>query len=251
MKSFGLTDQGKTRMSNQDAWTIQEDGKGNFLALVCDGVGGGNHGETASRLSVEHMIKRFSENEGFRDPEDAQAWLYSSIRQTNDLVFRLGREQPEYQGMGTTLVAFLRTKFGSLIANVGDSRAYGLFSDGTFQAITTDHSYVARLVQSGQISEEQAQHHPQRHVITNAVGIWDNLKVDFFPVDEQKTEKILLCTDGLHDYVGEEAIAQAVQDDSAPLEEQARRLIRSADEVGGFDNVTVILIQLKEADGHE
>ena len=247
MKYAGGTDKGKTRSSNQGEFTLLKDREGNFLAVVCDGVGGGNHGEIASHMTVSCMEKKFLDNEGFQDAEDAQAWLFTSIKQTNQTVYMRGITEEEYAGMGTTLVALLKTRFTTLIANVGDSRAYGLKKDGTFRPISVDHSYVAKLVQSGQITIQEAMVHPQRHVITNAIGIWDDITIDFYRVDPDITA-VLLCSDGLHDYVSERLIASIVRDPGFTPEEKVRRLIDAANLAGGYDNVTAIVAEFSKED---
>lgn len=249
MRFAGGSDKGKTRTSNQDEFAVLNDREGNFLAIVCDGVGGGNHGEIASHMTVSCMKQKFEDNEGFKDLEDAQAWLFTSIKQTNQTVYMRGITESEYAGMGTTLVAFLKTKHGSLMANVGDSRGYALGVDDVFRAVTVDHSYVAKLVQTGQISIQEAMVHPQRHVITNAIGIWDDITIDFYPIGKD-VKSILLCSDGLHDYVSERLIAAIMREQTFSPEEKVKRLIDAANLAGGYDNVTAVAAEGLEAD-HE
>lgn len=214
-----------------------------FLGIVCDGVGGASHGEVASSLAVRWMNERFTDTSPFLDLADAKAWLYTSIADTSRQVYEKAQNEPEYLGMGTTLVAVLVTQFGTLVANVGDSRAYGLDRHGVFRSITMDHTYVAKLVQTGQISLQEAMNHPQRHVITNAIGIWRRIDVDIFSVDED-IQMILLCSDGLHGYVREKMISAVLLQENLTLQEKAMRLIQAANETGGLDNITAVLVDL-------
>ncbi len=250
MKFTGLSDQGKTRTSNQDSFINIVDESGNLLALVCDGVGGGNHGEIASNMTTKAMTDYFLENEGFKDIEDAQAWLFTSINKANLLVNQRGNEVEEYKGMGTTLVCLLVTKFGMLVANIGDSRAYALYNDRSFRTITVDHTYVAELVQSGQISLEEALQHPKRHVITNAIGLWPKVEVDFFRLDPE-VKSVMLCSDGLYDFVSENDMIAIIKDQRLNIKTKASRLIDKANEAGGFDNITVIIVEPEEGNDHE
>lgn len=238
-----MSDQGLTREANQDSYIVCENKQGDLLAVVCDGVGGANHGEVASSLAVKHMVSRFEENEDFIDFEDAKAWLYTSIVSTNDLVYKKAQKIKEYHGMGTTLVTLLVCKHGVLVGNVGDSRAYGIDDQKNMRAITSDHTYVANLVQLGQISIQEAMHHPQRHVITNAIGIWKAIEVDIFPI-EKNMKSLLLCSDGLHGYVDERQILNIVKNQRLSIHTKTQRLIQAANDAGGFDNVTVVLVDL-------
>ena len=240
----GLTDQGKSRESNQDNYTVCENKHGDLLAIVCDGVGGASHGEVASALAIKHMLSKFEENEDFIDLEDAKAWLYTSIVSTNDLVYKKAQKTSEYKGMGTTLVALLKSRFGTIVANVGDSRAYALYNNRSLRAITSDHTYVASLVQMGQISIQEALNHPQRHVITNAIGIWQFIEVDLFTI-EASVQSVLLCSDGLHGYVDERLINNVLKDQRLNVHTKAQRLVQAANDVGGYDNVTVIIVNME------
>ena len=241
MKYFGKSDKGKTRDSNQDSYAVVENISGDFLGVVCDGIGGSRHGEVASSLAVEEITTRFNECKGFIDLEDAKAWLFTSVNAVNEAVYKKSLKNEEYRGMGTTFVACLICEFGTLVANVGDSRAYALYDEMTFRTITKDHTFVANLVQSGEISIQESLNHPQRHVITNAVGIWDKITVDVDEV-ENNTKTIVLCSDGLHGYVSEDKITNVIKEDRT-LEEKANILLQMANDEGGLDNITVVLVE--------
>ena len=243
MRYSGLTDQGKSRESNQDCYTVCENTRGDLLAIVCDGVGGASLGEVASSLAVKHMVSKFEENDDFIDLEDAKAWLYTSIVSTNDLVYKKAQKTNEYKGMGTTLVALLMCKHGTIVANVGDSRAYALYENKSMRAITMDHTFVANLVQLGQISIQEALHHPQRHVITNAIGIWSAIEIDIFEI-EKSVQSVLLCSDGLHGYVDERLINNVLKDQRLNIHTKVQRLVQSANDAGGYDNVTVVIVAM-------
>ena len=241
MKCEVRTDIGRSRKNNQDSFVLVTNGNDDVLGVVCDGVGGAAHGEVASQTAVQWMKQQFEQAGSFLDLEDAKAWLYTSVVDTNDVVYKMAAANTTLSGMGTTLVAVLITKFGTIIANAGDSRAYGMDENGIFRVITTDHTYVGNLVSTGQISLQEAMNHPKRNVIVNAVGLWKKIEVDLFTVNDN-TEKILLCSDGLHGYVNEEDIRAVLMTDSTTAR-KTDVLVDKANEAGGYDNVTVLLIE--------
>ena len=245
MRYYGLSDTGKSRGSNQDAFVMLSKSQKDFLAVVCDGVGGANHGEVASATAIRVMKENYEESSPFLDLEDARAWLFTSVVAANDTVFKKAQKNTEYKGMGTTLVACLVCEFGVLVANVGDSRAYTLNEAKTFKMLTKDHTFVANLIQSGEISVQESLIHPQRHVITNAVGIWKKIEVDIYEVTKEITT-IVLCSDGLHGYVGEDKVATVVKNEKMLVKTKVERLIQFADAVGGLDNVTVVIVELNK-----
>jgi len=245
MRYYGQSDIGKSRESNQDAFIVLAKSRMDFLAVVCDGVGGANHGEVASVTATKVMQDSYEESSPFLDLEDARAWLFTSVVAANDTVFKKAQKNAEYKGMGTTLVACLVCEFGVLIANVGDSRAYSLSESRTFKTITKDHTFVANLIQSGEISVQESLLHPQRHVITNAVGIWKKIDVDIYEVDKDITT-IVLCSDGLHGYVNEDKVATVIRNEKMLPKTKTERLIQFADDEGGLDNVTVVIIELNK-----
>ena len=227
MKMYGATDIGLVRTTNQDNFYIDTAGK---WAVVADGMGGHNGGETASTMAVEEIKKSMSQGVGLKE----------SVINANAVVYRKALEDDKLLGMGTTVV--LCEVVGELvnIAHVGDSRAY-LYKDHRLKQITKDHSIVQQLIDSGTITEEQAKYHPQRNLITRAVGTERNILVDYNTVEFGSKDCILICSDGLSSYVDESEILQILEDTKA--KDAVGKLIEAANEKGGKDNITVVLIK--------
>ena len=227
MKMYGATDIGLVRTTNQDNFYIDTAGK---WAVVADGMGGHNGGETASTMAVEEIKKSMSQGVGLKE----------SVINANAVVYRQALEDDKLLGMGTTVV--LCEVVGELvnIAHVGDSRAY-LYKDHRLKQITKDHSIVQQLIDSGTITEEQAKYHPQRNLITRAVGTERNILVDYNTVEFGSKDCILICSDGLSSYVDESEILQILEDTKA--KDTVGKLIEAANEKGGKDNITVVLIK--------
>ena len=227
MKMYGATDIGLVRATNQDNFYIDKDMK---WAVVADGMGGHNGGETASSMAVEEIKKSMAQGVGLKE----------SISNANTLVYRASVENPELMGMGTTVV-LCEILGGRLnIAHVGDSRAY-LYRGGSLKQITKDHSIVQQLIDSGTITEEQARYHPQRNLITRAVGTEKNILVDYDTIELAENDYILICSDGLSSYVEEDEIINIL--DGTNTSEIAGKLVEAANSNGGKDNVTVVLIK--------
>lgn len=227
MKMYGATDKGLVRATNQDNFYIDTAGK---WAVVADGMGGHNGGETASTMAVEEIKKSMSQGVGLKE----------SVINANAVVYRKALAEDEFSGMGTTIV--LCEVVGELanIAHVGDSRAY-LYKDHKLKQITKDHSIVQQLIDCGTITEEQAKYHPQRNLITRAVGTERNTLVDCNTVDFAKDDCILICSDGLSSYVDEDEILHILEDNKT--KDAVEKLIEAANEKGGKDNITVVLIK--------
>ncbi len=240
MKIAGRSDIGLVRSSNQDNYLIIENKGGNTLALVCDGIGGAKAGDVASLMVIKYIGEAFSSTERFNSSTSAKLWIEKLLHQANDEVFSSTLTNSDYEGMGTTLVGALFVEDEILIANVGDSRAYVLYND-ILKQVTTDHSLVNDLVRTGQIEVQEAQSHPQRNILTNALGVVSNLKVDIFNIKHAK--KILLCSDGLSGYVSKDVIYDIISKDEA-LETMLSKLITAANDAGGYDNTTGIVIDL-------
>lgn len=241
MEAWGLTDVGNVREQNQDAYRILRLENGAMLALVCDGMGGAKAGNIASRLACEvfsEEIKRSFLPE--MTLEEAERMLRSAATLANITVYEQSLISPEYDGMGTTLVAALVYGRGTLVLNVGDSRAYHLDSDGV-RCITTDHSVVEMMVRRGEITAEEAKTHPGKNLITRAVGTGTQVLPDIFRVKTQKNDAILLCSDGLSNLLADQEllfeVIHGVQRASC-----CQRLLQIAKERGAPDNVTAVLL---------
>lgn len=240
LRYYGETHVGLRRKNNQDSFCVMENKDGAILALVCDGIGGGNAGDVASLLCVEHMKECFLQVSTLENDVEVKRWLKEVIQEANDLVFTKASNCQEYRGMGTTIVGVLTIQNRSYIFNAGDSRTYGLYQSD-FLCLTEDHSYVADLLKRGEVSEEEAQAHPNRNMLTNALGIWNTMRIDINKIKEDY-QSLLICSDGLHGYVKEEAI-QAVLLSEKSVNEKVHQLIQMALDAGGFDNITVIVLE--------
>lgn len=241
MEWFGLTDRGRVRPTNQDIYQIEvREDNDTALLVVCDGMGGANAGNVASRFAAQSFVEYAG---GMLDRElDAskrQALLTHALVQANDTVFALAGRQPEFRGMGTTLVAALIQGDQVTVLNVGDSRAY-LFDGTRLHQLTEDHSYVEEMRRQGRITEADARTHPQKNLITRAVGVEPDVDGDLFEARLAPGEVLLLCSDGLTGMVEDEKIAQTLKD-AKTLALAGDALLTLALEGGGRDNITVAL----------
>lgn len=238
----GKSDIGLVRATNQDNYLIVENKDGDKLALVCDGIGGSNAGDVASLTVIKFVGHAFSNTEKFSSTISAKLWLEKVLRQANDELFSKVDNDENLSGMGTTLVGALFFATHTLIMNIGDSRAY-TFKNDELKQVTTDHSLVNDLLKNGQISSDELETHPQRNVLTNALGVASNLKIDILEVNHY--DKILLCSDGLSGYVPEEKISEILSN-YASSEKIISELIKVSNEAGGYDNITVVLVERGE-----
>ena len=238
MKIFGKTDIGLVRETNQDAFSFGSFDDGNCWAVVCDGMGGVSGGQVASEICIEKVseaIKR-SYRKGI-NVSSAKNLLTTAINAANSAVFKEAQENIELKGMGTTVVVVLVLGSIAVVAHVGDSRAY-LINDEINQ-ITKDHSYVQLLIDTGKITEEEAKVHPDRNVITRAVGIEHVVDVEIDIVDINDNDKLLICTDGLNGYVPDADILKIIKEYG---DSSTEKLVETANNAGGRDNVTVVML---------
>lgn len=248
MKAFGASDIGLRRKQNQDSYVIVENEEKELLAVVCDGIGGGLAGDVASRIAVNHLQERFLQKKAFQDDVDVKYWLKQAIQEANDLIFMQSAKSQEQKGMGTTCVGVLFTMGTIYIFNVGDSRIYGLY-DKELICLTEDHSFVQDLIKAGEITVEEAKFHPNRNMLTNALGIWDNVKVDINKI-KGGFSLLLICSDGLHGYVSEHDIVARLEKHQ-DIRNTVCDLIEASKQAGGYDNVSVIVLQREEGDLNE
>lgn len=239
MKIAGLTDKGLHRSNNEDSfgYTYKEDGS--LLAILCDGIGGSNAGDVASKIAVETFLEDFKKSGDLLTPQIARDWIKNEVDYCNDKIYQIACTNKNYFGMGTTLVGVLITNGMTLILNIGDSRVYGMFEE--MVCLTQDHNLLQELVHSGQLTEEEVNLSTQRNVLTNALGVYDKAKVDIGLVNENY-DCLLLCSDGLHGYVTE-YIIQDILLKNKSIEEKNQLFIQAALIEGGYDNVTVVLIE--------
>ena len=228
------SDVGRVRASQQDAWVV-----GRGLAAVADGMGGHAAGEVASRHAVD-ALRDFVDEE----QPDAGA-VVAAVGHAHAAILEDGRRHPDRRGMGTTLTAVARVGHGDgpawLVVNVGDSRAYRL-AGGRLAQVTRDHSEVAELVAAGRLTEEQARHHPLRHVVTRALGGPAPPAPDTWLLTPEDGEAFLLCTDGLTKEVPDGLLEEVLVAETDP-QVAADTLVRAALEAGGHDNVTVVVMR--------
>ena len=239
LKTFSVTDIGRKRKTNQDYVYTSEQPVGSLpnLFLVADGMGGHNAGDYASRVAVESILEKIadsSEKDPLRNFDDA-------IQHANARIRKLASESVELEGMGTTVVAAVCEGKRLYVANVGDSRLYVINRFGIRQ-ITRDHSWVEEMVRLGEIEKKEARNHPDKNIITRAVGADDTVKTDFFAVQLEEGDEVLMCTDGLTNMLEDEEI-RMILDGARDIVEKAQQLVRAANDNGGRDNISVILIE--------
>lgn len=237
------TDVGRKRKSNQDAVGVFQNQEKVKLAIVADGMGGHQAGDVASHLTVFDLGEAWK-NSNLTEQEDVIQWLLKQIQQENEEIFDKGQEDPSKAGMGTTIVAVVIIDQTVLLAHVGDSRFY-LVRNGKIKQITEDHSLVNELVKSGEITPEMASHHPRKNVLVRSIGIPGTVEVDLTALEVTVGDKLLLCSDGLTNMVSDQDIMTII-DQAANLDEALDKLIEAANEAGGTDNITVLLIDYNE-----
>jgi protein phosphatase len=226
------TDVGRVREGNEDGYLVDE---AVGLMAVADGMGGHRAGEVASATALEALRAAVNSGRPIRE----------AVEDANHAVFSKSMSDPSLMGMGTTLTATTLAAGGTLIvAHVGDSRAY-LLRDGELSQITLDHSHVEELVREGQLTEAEAAVHPLRSVITRALGVYEDVEVDVYPVELRPGDRVLLCSDGLSGMLHAESIAAELRREDDPTR-AAQRLIDAANAAGGEDNITVVVIAVTD-----
>ena len=238
MKTFSITDTGITRDMNQDYYFSSDAPVGNLpnLYIVADGMGGHKAGDYASRYTIERIVASVMRS-GLQEPV---AILKGAIRKANELLVDESKEDESKRGMGTTVVIATIMEDKMIVANVGDSRLYVVGS--SMRQVTRDHSLVNEMVRLGEINAAEARIHPDKNIITRAIGASATVEADFFEVDLEKNSQILMCTDGLTNMVRDEEIFRIMNGDET-LEEKAEILVRTANTNGGRDNITVMIIR--------
>lgn len=240
MKTFSITDAGVIREMNQDYYFSSDTSIGNLpnLFIVADGMGGHKAGDYASRYTIERVVASVSRNA----KDEPVSVIKEAINKANELLVAESREDESKSGMGTTLV--IGTIIGNklFVANIGDSRLYIAGEQEKIRQITRDHSLVDEMVRLGEINEDEARLHPDKNIITRAIGASAHVEADFFEVELTETDKILLCTDGLTNMVRDDDILDTIKNNDN-IEDAAMELVKMANANGGRDNITVMIIK--------
>lgn len=236
MKSFGMTDIGRKRKVNQDYLFFSDEPVGCFpnLYIVADGMGGHKAGDKASSYAVD----RFVELARKETKELPFLVMERILNEVNEEVYDLSCKEEQYSGMGTTIVVATVADKTAYIMNVGDSRLY--YFDEKLHQVTMDHSLVEELVRAGEINREESRNHPQKNIITKAVGVAGDVQPDFFIVDMKEESSLLLCSDGLTNMVDDEKLEEILSGDGTE-EEMAEKCIEEALFYGGLDNIAVVI----------
>lgn len=245
MKWSIRSDKGIIREMNQDC--VEAVYHDNMLLLcVCDGIGGAKAGEIASSMACAQLCEAFKQQSLFSSFIQARTWLSETLDSINNAIFRQSKKNLNYRGMGTTMVAVIVWNNLAIALNIGDSRIYMLSDTHEFMRISFDHSLVFDMLQSGELTEEEANNHPQRNYLTNALGIDTDVRIDFYDLSSEAWSMIILCSDGLHGYVDEKRIKRALVNTKMNIDEKCDVLIGLANDVGGYDNISVGLIERKD-----
>ncbi len=238
------THRGRVREKNQDCYFVPSNGPIHLFA-VADGMGGHAAGEVASSLSIQaiqdQIVPVRHARENF-DPPRLEEFLHTAFLDANERILQAQKENTELEGMGTTLTVAAVLKGELLVGHVGDSQAH-LFRDGEHQQITEDHSLVMELWKNGEIKQDELRTHPQRHMLTRALGTPSPPQVDFYHVALQSDDMVLLCTDGLTSMLPLEPLREIIYSAEA-LEDKVQTLVTKANDQGGLDNITVLLIRV-------
>ena len=239
LEAAAATDVGQRRRGNEDRYALAPS---LGLFLVADGMGGHTAGQVASELAAESSVRALEALQGATASLSER--LRAAVTAANRTIFQTAQQNPEYAGMGTTIVAILAEGGRAALAHVGDSRAY-LVRGGRIRQLTDDHSIVGELLRRNEISETAAKEHPHRHVLTRALGVRDTVEPDLAELTPQPEDHFVLCSDGLTGHVEDSEIAKAVRD-CEDLQECCEALVGLANQRGGEDNITVVVARARE-----
>lgn len=240
MKIYSQTDKGRVRMSNQDSFAAAPLSETAAFAVVCDGMGGANGGNVASAIAVKTLSESFQRN--FRNhmtDHSIRMMMESAIVTANSTILSAAGKNPDYKGMGTTVVAAFADGAQITLAHLGDSRAY-LFTGRQLMQLTHDHSVIQSMIDTGQITETEARYHPNKNVITRVLGVYKNIDIEFNSFPFGPGDMLLLCSDGLTNYVEKDRLEFLFQ--NTPPDQLAQALVQAANSSGGGDNITAVLV---------
>ena len=241
MQIIGNTDVGRTRIANEDAFKFGKFDDGTCWAVVCDGMGGVHGGKVASSTAIDIVSQKINKcYNPAMNMNSIENLLLSSITTANCLVYDRGSADKELEGMGTTIVAAISKNEEICIAHVGDSRAY-IISDGKIRLITKDHSLVQEMLDMGQITESEFEHHPRKNIITRAMGVDEKIDIEFDTVEFGKNDALILCSDGLSGLLEKEKMLEMYNQYDFNI--LADKYIEAANDNGGVDNITVVVMK--------
>lgn len=242
MTFYGMTDTGLRRGMNQDVFYTHKFSDNCGFAIVCDGMGGENAGHIASAMVCDIVSKKMIDsNINLAKPEEIKEIIVSAISEANVQVYSKSNSDPEFKGMGTTIVLCAVIENFAYIAHIGDSRLYLMQGKSKLTQVTRDHSRVQELFEQGKINKDEALTHPQKNIITRAVGVYLTVDIDFLVMKCSKDLIFLLCSDGLTNMVSDNIIEKTLTKNNA--EDSCKKLIDCANKAGGVDNITVAIIE--------
>ena len=239
---YGASNIGKVRKDNQDSYLFDTVDENTGFAVVCDGMGGVSGGKTASSNAVNIFSSNLKELEAGCTESQLKDIFSQAIDSANKEIFEKGSKSEELKGMGTTLVSAVISNNTAYFLNIGDSRAY-LIRKGVITRITRDHSAVQEMIDQGILTENQARNHPNKNIITRALGVNEHIEFDFFKHELEENDIIVLCTDGITNYVADLEINFEIAKHQY-IESVAQKLIELANSRGGADNSTVVIIKI-------
>ena len=240
MNTFSITDTGRVRTSNQDCVFCEENAIGSFpnLFIVADGMGGHKAGDTASKLCVEEVVRQIQ----MTDKKTPVSVFEQAVESANRAIYEKAAQNVDFAGMGTTMVGAVIDDGVAYVVNVGDSRLYQMRD--SLSQITVDHSLVEEMVQSGEIQKEEMRTHPNKNIITRALGTGTSVRPDCFEIEVRDGDVLLLCSDGLTNMLEDTKIEKIIREYDGDLKQAGENLVEQANEAGGKDNISVILIRL-------
>ena len=241
MKIIAKTDIGLVRSTNEDTFTYIVKDENNFIAFVCDGMGGHLGGSFASSKTVEFINNAYNELDTSKPLKNVGVWLFDTLQRANDYIFNQSLENENLRGMGTTVSGVIMFNGDLYYAHIGDSRIY-LYNHHELNQITTDHTYVNTLLLNGLITLKQASKHPKRHVLTNALGIKRKVSVDIGQIRMNKNDNLIICSDGLHNMLDGKKLHKLLKEE-LELDVKIDLIKEKALAQGGLDNITMILLE--------
>lgn len=238
---YAMSDVGLKRPVNQDSYLTITNKYGDFLGVVCDGIGGANAGDVASGELVKYLADEFVESNEFKDKLKAKDYLNDKLTFANKKIYDLANKNPSLKGMGTTVTGVLLNDNMAITFNAGDSRVYGFIDHKIFR-LTVDHSLVNQMLAKGEITYEESLNHPMKHYLVRAVGIVNKVEFDIHFV--KNMDYYLICSDGLCGYCSDVEILEIMDDDNLDTcKKKCEKLVELALLKGGYDNISVIVVK--------